>query len=315
MKDNIDHLTSDLKDAVEDREMMNTIGKQKQLQAYIDIVQLSLEDLDVTYKEIVPHSAGVATKYDEQKSKIKDFFTKNILGTLSREAGTDVSSLIVTLSRYLVIYKDASEAVNAEFGKLFDKAEVGVLNLKVSHAIVLAILSEANIVSEFAGDVFNVITSVAAGETVPKYRLERLARNVSVFNKIVQYRPAGQGINLFEELKNLKSKGGDIQLVDDNMNVMTNMISSKTSSKFVGAFAYLNPLNIIRLIGETYQDIVHAKAQKRKEQREWLNARRTRLLSTLNSSDVDTDRVNKIISNYDAQITKIDRKIAKYENS
>lgn len=242
-------------------------------------------------------------------------YTTALKGKASMAENIQIFSSLVTATKKCEALIDSLIEM---YTNSLQKKVITLTNTQISDFSVMGAVVKIDAIAQFSIFLF---TSVSSNITtpdfmVPKYRTLKLSKlNSEVaddINKIHQ----GQGLtNIARNMKAIKKKNQDVKLIDaegvPQSQFIGNLVPDAVTNLLTGIFN----VNMFRWLGEMWINYRHGIYLKQEEEREWIKNHVNMLRMEIGeaSDDESRDRLGKIIANYDAKISKLDRQIEAYK--
>jgi hypothetical protein len=220
------------------------------------------------------------------------------------------------------------QALN-EIDTYFGEDDIMIDKIKISQAMFFSVLQSATVLAKGANYFLAIALKVAAAKeskaNIDKYQIIFFEKHFDEFMDIVNAVAEMSGKYTFmSEVHDVKHKANmDFDLMtaaESPASTISNLISSVAHMKLFGlrsnnVSTMVAGFNPITTIGETWIGIQHALNARNKYLKEWAEQRVALLKLDLsgNADPKERERLEKIIENYEELITKLNRKIAKYE--
>ena len=199
------------------------------------------------------------------------------------------------------------------------KKTITLTNTQISDFAIMGAVVKIDAIAQFAIFAF---TSVSSNVTtpefiVPKYRILKMAKlNAEVASDVNDlYRGLGL-TNITRNIKSIRKKNQDIKLIDTDGSPQTQFIGNIVPDSITHLLTGIFNINIFRWLGEIWINYRHGIYLKQEEEREWIQNHINMLRLDIGElgSEEERERLSRIIANYDAKISKLDRQITAYKD-
>ena len=251
-------------------------------------------------------------------------YNKYVNGLKGRALLIEEKTPLVTIKKANEIFIDLLKELNKNLGELVKTNTLNIHNTKISHVILLGLLEESKIISQYSMLLTNMVLNnkLKVVTNPPKYKLEYLKEYTTrVSTTISNIFMKTDIFNFLNTIKQLKSTNTDILLLNDD---------DQSNLTYVASDAVINNKNIARLIilpvimspfrvmGSLYARVGKDRYDKNVEAKEWLEAQIQLLrleLDGVSSDDKNALKLQKIIRAYEDMLSKRNRDIARYQES
>lgn len=249
------------------------------------------------------------TAYKEYKAKLK--------GKAAQAESMQIFSSLIFATKNCEKLLD--NLIETYTNKL-QKKVITVNNTKVTDMAVMGAITRIDAIAEFSIFMFTSLSSNIGSPDfeVPKYRILRMAKlNDGVAADITKlYQGIGLA-NISRDMKNIKKKNSDVKLVDEDNVPVCQFIGNLVPDSVANLLTGIMNLNVFRWLGEAWINYRHGIYLKQEDEREWIknHVNMLKLQSNEEQDEESQEKLLKIIANYDAKISKLDRDIAAYKDN
>lgn len=217
-------------------------------------------------------------------------------------------------------FKKILKEVNSNLDKLLPEGSFNIYNCKLSGVMLLGILREIDLFLKYNACLWDHFTKACAEKdlSVHGYRhsfvVEKFDDYVEVVNNVIS---KDKNYSFLKDVHALKQQNSDLVLYANDQSFLSFLNPSKITGSIhhylkQGLFGF----GIITWILMEWDDWKHARYQRDKDFKEWLEQSVTLLRMSLSDHDPNSPeyrKLVKIINTYDQKIVQYDRKISEYE--
>lgn len=324
--DPIKELDTKLKEMIKSREAFSKHVDRAALKEYVSTLvsdtrgtvealsEIATPTMGAAFKKLISDSKGNATKaYEKYLGLLKKANNKN---AALAEDKIPFASLVEAGKRELVVLTELESKID----ELFSHNTINIFNGRLSHIVVIGLLSEAKMLAKYSKYLLSaVVSSVTNQPDIAKYRYIWLDEYSEATAEMVSKLMSGKDSYDFDTIiKDMQTKAVDVTLIDDFNQVTVDMVnSSKVSSDAKGIIASgVKKLGMFRWLGEIWATHKIEKVEEQRRQVEWMRAHTELLRMKLEDIDEESPeykRLVKIIERYEEMISKADKKAQRDE--
>jgi hypothetical protein len=236
---------------------------------------------------------------------------------IDKKLGPFASLNKVSTELYSILIK-----LRTRFNDYLPNPYITINDARLSTLSIIQFINISEVVCTTSEYLFTLVFDTISEYITPKYRYEYLNKHMKLFMRFMNDILEHHGVyDLVKNIDNMRKDGSDALLI---MNAQPNnfafigKIGSAIKSFFIQDNASpMKGIGLFRRIGEVYDNWVHERYKKNQTRLEWMQHRVALFKADLQGLSQDSpeyQKLVKIVSVYDEEITKLDKKINNYLN-
>lgn len=317
-------MNRELKRSLKNERFRDTTIEKKDLLEYLYIIK---EDLKIFHQTVGDMSIKDLGRVQALVSAIND---KKMLGVdiykqyLKDLSGKAASAEKESIFSSLIFACKKSEKVLEELIEIYSdinqKTLITIGNLSASDTMVFGAMRRIDGIAQFSYFLFSAVSTNITSPTmsVPGYRIAKMKEIGTTVALDISKLYMGAGIaNTSRNFKQVAEDDNDVKLLNSKFIPSCQFIGNLVPDSIANLLTGIFNINIFRYVGESWLQYRESYYRKQEDERAWLrdhvNVLRVEV-STDEPSKKEKDRLLKIISKYDAKISKLDREISNYRD-
>lgn len=242
---------------------------------------------------------------------------------LSGASAIERKSVFAVFEMAITNYIQLLNLFEKDLDKLFANNVISIHNVRLSHVAILGVIGNAGLLAEYIPFLFGAMMYDLDGSkelVVPPYRYAFLETHLEQVVGLLNNVTVRQGDTaILKEIGTLKQKNTDVVVVNDKNEVNAGLIGIAMNGFNINSMlrpGFIN-LNVFQWRGEIWNRWRDNRYRNIENRKIWLETHIALLKMKLdNTSDVETkNQLKKIVSNYDAMLSKLDADISDYRNN